>query len=352
MVDSPLRADAERLLVHELLRTWRELNRTHFDDTLRPPVLAMVDTRATLGRWVPDGRILEISRPLVLEHPWGSVVEVLKHEMAHQYVFEVLKVAEGPAHGPVFQRVCGRLAIDGRARGLPDATPAEDDRIVRRIKRLLALAESDNEHEAQAAASAAQRLMLKYNIELLASGPRGYAFRQIGSAKARTPAHEKQVAGILAAHFFVEAVWVPAFDVRTSTRGWVLELCGTAENLEIATYVHGFLLETADRLWARHRREHKTGNKDRRRYLLGVMMGFEDKLEKNTKQAVQEEGLVWVGDRGLDKFVKQRHPHLVTTHGSPIAMDGALASGRAAGREIVLHKPIKGDRGNRGNLLK
>ena len=33
-------------------------------------------------------------------------------------------------------------------------------------------------------------------------------------------------------------------------------------------------------------------------------------------------------------------------------MDSALASGRAAGREIVLHKPIKGDRGNRGNLLK
>jgi hypothetical protein len=277
----------------------------------------------------------------VLEHPWGSVVEVLKHEMAHQYVFEVLKVADGPAHGPVFQRVCDRLAIDGRARGLPDAAPSEDDRIVRRIKRLLALAESDNEHEAQAAASAAQRLMLKYNIELLEAGPRGYGFRQIGHAKARTPAHEKQVAGILAAHFFVEAVWVPAFDVRTSTRGWVLELCGTAENLEIAAYVHGFLLETADRLWARHRREANTGNKDRRRYLLGVMMGLRGEAREEHEAAVQEEGLVWVGDRGLDKFVKQRHPHLVTTHGSPIAMDGALASGRAAGREIVLHKPIR-----------
>ena len=40
-----LHADAERLLVHELLRTWRELNRTHFENTLRPPVLTMVDTR-------------------------------------------------------------------------------------------------------------------------------------------------------------------------------------------------------------------------------------------------------------------------------------------------------------------
>ena len=57
MVDSSLHADAERLLVHELLRTWRELNRTHFENTLRPPVLAMVDTRGSLGRWVPDGRI-------------------------------------------------------------------------------------------------------------------------------------------------------------------------------------------------------------------------------------------------------------------------------------------------------
>ncbi len=351
MTSDSFRADAERILVHELLRTWRELNRTHFENTLRPPVLTLVDARATLGRWIPDGRILEISRPLVMEHLWGSVVEVLKHEMAHQYVFEVLKVSEGPAHGPVFQRVCERLAIDGRARGLPAPTPTDDDRIVRRIKRLLALAESDNVHEAQAAATAAQRLMLKYNIELLDAGPRGYGFRQIGRPKARTPAHEKQVAGILAAHFFVEAIWVPAFDTQSSTRGWVLEICGTPENLEIASYVHGFLLETADRLWARHRRENATGNKDRRRYLLGVMMGFEEKLTTHTKEAAREEGLVWVGDRGLDRFVKQRHPHLVTTHGSPVAVDGALASGRAAGREIVLHKPIKGDRGNRGNLL-
>ena len=287
----------------------------------------------------------------MLEHAWGSVVEVLKHEMAHQYVFEVLKVADGPAHGPVFQRVCDRLAIDGRARGLPDTAPSADDRLVRRIKRLLALAESDNEHEAQAAASAAQRLMLKYNIELLESGPRGYGFRQIGRAKARTPAHEKQVAGILAAHFFVEAVWVPAFDVHSSTRGWVLKICGTPENLEIATYVHGFLLETADRLGARHRRENGTGNKDRRRYLLGVMMGFEDKLDKNTKDAVQQEGARLDRRPRARPVREQRHPHLVTTHGSPVAMDGALASGRAAGREIVLHKPIKGDRGNRGKLL-
>jgi hypothetical protein len=351
MPDDSLRADAERLLAHELLRTWRELNRSHFENTLRPPVLTLVDTRGTLGRWVPDGRILEISRPLVLDHPWGTVVEVLKHEMAHQYVFEVLQVADGPAHGPVFQRVCDRLAIDGRARGLPAPVANDDDRIVRRIKRLLALAESDNVHEAQAAATAAQRLMLKHNVELLESGPRGYGFRQIGSPKARTPAHEKQVAGILAAHFFVEAIWVPAFDARTSTRGWVLELCGTPENLEIATYVHGFLLETADRLWARHRREHDSGNKDRRRYLLGVMMGFEEKLETNARQAAQEEGLVWVGDSSLDGFVKKRHPHLVTTHGSPVAVDHALASGRAAGREIVLHKPIGAARGNRGRLL-
>ena len=68
----------------------------------------------------------------------------------------------------------------------------------------------------------------------------------------------------------------------------MLEVCGTPENLEIATYVHGFLLETADRLWARHRRENDTGNKDRRRYLLGVMMGFEEKLEKNTQEAVEK----------------------------------------------------------------
>src|SRR5258708_25540671 len=85
-----LTASLEAALTRELRATWRQLNESYFRTALRAPTLELAGGRTTLGRWVPETRTLEISRSLVLEHPWGAVVEVLKHEMAHQYVHEIL----------------------------------------------------------------------------------------------------------------------------------------------------------------------------------------------------------------------------------------------------------------------
>ena len=61
---------------------------------------------------------------LVTEHPWTVVLEVLRHEMAHQYVDEVLGVHDETAHGPTFQAVCEARAIDGRAAGVLEVDKA------------------------------------------------------------------------------------------------------------------------------------------------------------------------------------------------------------------------------------
>ena len=62
------------------------------------------------------------------------------------------------------------MGVDARASGVPDAAPADavEVKVVERIARLLALAESPNRHEAEAAMAAAQRLMLKHNLDAAA----------------------------------------------------------------------------------------------------------------------------------------------------------------------------------------
>ena len=52
---------------------------------------------------------------MVGEAPWPAVVEVLKHEMAHQYVHETLGLAHTPPHGEAFQSACRLLRCDDRA---------------------------------------------------------------------------------------------------------------------------------------------------------------------------------------------------------------------------------------------
>lgn len=352
-VAARLSADLEAALLRALLAEWKHLNWSHFRDVLAEPSFVLVDSEATLGRWVSHVRTIEISRPLVTKKPWGVVVEVLKHEMAHQYVDELVGVVDESAHGPEFRRICERLGIDGRASGIPDLPPdAEEQRVLDRVAKLLALAESPNVHEAEAAMAAAQKLLLKHNLEGRAHAhARGFAYRHVGAATSRHAEHEKILGTLLGRHFFVEAIWIPIYAPQEGRRVTVLELCGTPANLDIAEYVHRYLLETGERLWRDHRRAHAIDtDRDRRTFLAGVMTGFASKLAREAKRH-REEGLVWVKDADLDAFFAKRHPRVRSFRYGGGQKREAFVHGRNAGEAIVLHKGVTTSPAARGRLL-
>jgi hypothetical protein len=334
----------ERAALDALRRTYHELNATFFGDQLRPPALCLARTSQRLGRWDREQRMLEISWQLLAQYSWGVVVEVVKHEMAHQWVDEVLGCVGEPAHGPTFRRVCQERAIDARARGIP--TPHADGdvglRIVQRVAKLLALAESPNIHEAQSAALAAQRLMLKYNIDSVAHpSSRNYGFLHLGKPKGRTTESERILAAIIGEHFFVEVIWVPVWRPLEGKRGTVLEVCGTPENLELAQYAHSFLLRTAERLWQQYKREHGIRrDTNRRSFLAGVMAGFRDKLAAQ-QQSHQQQGLVWLGDAGLKSYLRKRHPHVRHARYTGRHRADVYGHGREAGAKIVLYRGVR-----------
>jgi hypothetical protein len=352
-MSQPLDVELTAALLRELRDTWREINANHFRGRMRPPAFALSDVGSRLGRWDGATRTLSLDRALVRQRPWSVVRELLKHEIAHQFVDEVLQVRDQAAHGPAFLDVCRRFGIDAAATGMP-AAPAGGEGgspVLRRIARLLALAESPNVHEAEAAMKVAQRLMLKHNIDARTAAAReGYAFVQLGLPRRRVEAAEHVLAGILSRHFFVESIWVPSFLPAEGRGGRVLELCGTVSNLEVASYVHGFLLETATRLWREHKRQHGIeSDQERRRFQAGVMSGFAEKLKSGAKES-QREGLIWVGDPGLEAYLHQRYPRRVGGGSVGIRLTQAYEHGRTAGRQIVLHKPVREAR-MRGRLL-
>jgi hypothetical protein len=314
------------------------------------------DATGRLGRFDLAARALEIGRQLAISEPWASLVEVLKHEMAHQYVLEVLGIEDESAHGPAFKDVCRRLGIDGRASGIPHATSDADERALGRIARLLALAESSSQNEAEAAMKAAQRLMLKYNLDAAAARARAsepvYGYRVLGQPSGRVSEAERTLAAILGDHFFVEVIWVPAYRPLEGKRGSILEISGTPANLEMASYVHSFLVHAGERLWNEHRAARGIrGNRDRRTFLAGVMSGFHAKLNAERK-AQAKEGLVWVGDAELRGYFRRRHPNVVTVRYGGTARNDAHAHGRAAGQKLVLHRPVTSGPSGGPKLLK
>lgn len=340
-----LTAQLEAALLRELRSRFEYENYARFGDKLTAPVFALVDSSTKLGRWVPEGRRIELSRSFVLERPWLEVMSVLQHELAHQFCDEVLKLRGESPHGDTFRRVCAERGIDARAGGIPAAAQApEGDRILDRIRKLLALASSDNRNEAELAMQKAHELMLRHNVEAPRATPGAnidgrYIVRQLGSPEKRGNRVEGAVLALLSELFFVKVILVPVWLPLLGKRGTAYEISGTRPNVDMAEHVYNFLLATADRLWRENRGDSRVrSGRDRLSYQMGVIGGFRDKLLAD-RITLQETGLVWVGDADLDRHHRSRHPR-ITTRKRTMRLDDAHEAGREAGRTVVLHKPV------------
>ena len=152
-------------LPEALERAWLRRLAWHFDHVsyqylacaLQRPVFLLGDSKKKLGSWDGNRRVLMISRHHILSHDWESVVDTLRHEMAHQYVQERLGLGAAAPHGREFRDACDLLRCDPAAKadtaalGKLEDSAVEKDRRLGRIKELLALAGSPNEHEAATA---------------------------------------------------------------------------------------------------------------------------------------------------------------------------------------------------------
>ena len=58
--------------------------------------------------------------------------EVFKHELAHQYVDEAMRIHDDPAHGAAFTEVCHARGIDGSAAGFQQPARTARPRRARR----------------------------------------------------------------------------------------------------------------------------------------------------------------------------------------------------------------------------
>jgi hypothetical protein len=336
-----LGAALEAALMRELASLYTTENWLRFENRLRTPVLALSDTTARLGAWIRATRTLELSRALVLDRPWVEVVSVLQHEMAHQYVDEVLGVHDERPHGDTFRQLCAALGIDARAAGSPApaaGAPAAPDRLLARVRKLLALAASSNQHEAESAMQRAHELMLRHNLDAAAAAERTFEVEHVGNPSRRGTQVEAAIVGLLTEFFFVRAIRIPVYLPRAGKRGHVYELSGTRANLDLAAYVHAFLLRTAERLWTERRADPRVRGRDRIAYQSGVIRGFHDKLRAD-RRSLAGTGLVCRPDAALTDFFDRRTPR-TRRRRAPAPSGAAHIAGREAGARVVLHRPI------------
>lgn len=352
-------------LPHNLEQAWLRQLHLEYESICRDyrlvlpfPVLALSDGIQTLGSWSQSTRCLRISRYLIQTHSWSVVVQVLKHEIAHQWAAE-LSGALGRPHDDEFLRCCERLGVlppFRRARlAICDLEAAEalftsrgrQDYRVGRIRKLLALSESSHIHEAEAAVAKAHQLMQKYQIEAgVALSDEPFCSVLIDRKKKRIGRYQHHICRILSDFFFVRCIILPLYDARRDEVFRVIELLGSRTNVAIGEYCYRFLENQLAILWRAYKSSGAAAGQ-KNSYFLGVLQGVYANLQANRgsrngggNSAQSQALLVTAGDR-LDNYVAARYPRLVRRKGKGLVVDSeSYSTGLVDGRKLRLSKGV------------
>ncbi len=355
-----------------LLETWRRQLAQEYRHLcwlyrvqLKSPLFEIREGQSRAGSWSPGLDTLSLASWLIRDYSWDVVLEVLKHEMSHQYVEHLGRGDELP-HGPAFQEACDRLGVHPEFRTAQGAIPrllsGEGQRsggMLARVEKLFALAQSANEHEAALAMQKANAILRRYNLERLdRQAATDYDYLIINPGTKRIVAHQRLIAAILKDFFYVNVVIARQFEARSGETLRVIELTGAKENLAVADHVYHFLIKRLDYLWQEYRKSTTVTGREKNSYWLGVLNGFREKLTLQDQEAMRATGnntdssLICASDPGLIRYYRARYPRLRTVqHNGPRVHVDTYQAGQQEGKQLVIHKGVGAEGGNTGLLL-
>jgi hypothetical protein len=287
-----------------------------------------------------------------------------------------------PDHGPTFLRICrimrldpyywkASMALDGRSQPpCPTAPDPEDEElkpVLEKVKKLLALAGSDNPNESALALSSAERILARYSIDpdRLSRKQEDEPFRRlrIPLPGGRSTLRHSLILHIMTEFFGLAAVFTWNVDPSTATETREIELLGRPMNLAMGEYVWAFMNERCETLWEAYRPEaRRLGEKGlgaKNAFMNSLLRAFTDKMREGRRKGAAEgpgaspggpslsrgRGELAEIEPALDNYVKAVYPSMRSTwHRSTASQSSpnAAGAGRAAGQALSIRPPVKG----------
>ncbi len=345
---------------------------------LQPPIIEIGTSKSNFGSWDARTRTLRISSFLISNYSWAVTQNVFKHEIGHQICSEIFH-SRGTAHGDDFIKACKMLGLPEEYQNASCHMPEHilfltkgtsysvgGRKMISKVEKLLSLAQSANEHEANLAMQKAKEIIDRYNIASLASEETSkYHHVIINNRKKQMPFYQRRICTILIEFFFVKVVTASLYDPHTNNTYKTIELFGTPENVTLAEYCYSFLQNRLLFLWNQNR--HKFSGKvrtEKSSFYMGVLDGFYDQLAKigradklkiPTPYPGEGKGLhelMVFEDTCLDAYVQMRFPRLrkISRRGSKV-YSSTYQVGVENGNSLTLSKGLTKADGNRGRFL-
>jgi hypothetical protein len=226
--------------------------------------------------------------------------------------------------------------------------------VIEKVKKLLALANSSNEHEAALAASHAQRLLAEHNLAM--------GDIQASERPDRADRLEMAVAKKLPKWLRVLIAGIGiAFDCRFvhyATTG-KLVFIGVGADVEVAVYTFSYLEKTLRRLCTAYMKEHVSMDlpeRDRelmrQSYYVGAAMAINRTLtEQRKKTPVTQGALVVVKDELIQRAMDDLGQVRMMRHRKSFVHSDAYERGQADGDRVGLVQGITNKGKSGGGLL-
>jgi hypothetical protein len=176
------------------------------------------------------------------------------------------------------------------------------EKVLEKVKKLLQLAQSSNEHEAELATLKANALLLRHNLDHLQDPGETIYLQKLLHQKRK----DSKMAAIydILKHFIVKVV------ISHGRGTCCLEVSGSLTNVKLASYVAEFLNQEFDHLWESARKEHGLqGLRAKNSFFVGIARGFNDKMEKSKAQFSPED------HKALIKVEKELHSRIHEIYG-------------------------------------
>ncbi len=274
------------------VQTRRE--RFEFAGMLIPIDFVVFEGEAQLGFFDSSCYRLGINKKLMLTASEEVLRDVISHELAH--LFTLLHFGPGVgAHGVEFKNVCERYHLSNEVRAatlnfqkamdheevMGEGASLQAQRIIAKVKKLLSLASSSNQHESEVATLKANQLLRDYNLSKLTLEQRN------------EPTYLKRVLEAPKRNAKLQAIYeiLTTFHVSVvfnQGRGkCALEICGDRTNVELADYVAAFLDQELERSWKEAKRADGslTGALAKNSFFRGLAKGYLQKHAKLSESA-------------------------------------------------------------------
>jgi hypothetical protein len=217
--------------------------------------------------------------------------------------------------------------------------------IIEKIRKLLALANSSNEHEAALAAGHAQRLLSEHNLamaDIAAAHKPDKADKVETAASKSLPKWLRHLSAGVSTAFDCQAIHHPATGRMT--------FIGVGADVQIAAYTFTYLERTVRKLCSTYMKQHvSTAIVNRHRelmrqsYYLGAVSTITDRLREQKEQTPVTTGALVPVKEGLIRQAMNEIGNLRTMRSrkSYISSD-AYSRGQTDGGQVGIHHGITG----------